>query len=405
MDIFAPQLRWGRQTTHSLRASQYRRPTKRKHDEDEDDAAAGPSATSNAQSFASSEPLEAEQLRVAGLLPDDAFELPPPPFPHTPAAASKGQFTYASVAEEMASLTPAVFDPAGGTSDKRALRQKHLEILSTVMHRCLLEGDYDRASRAWGMILRTQAAGRPIDPRNHERWTISAELLLRRKPSSESNYIRNEGVHARSPDEEQPQVHEDETFTEDGFELALDYLKRLTVQYPYRKLAPRAVDARTFLPPYFELRIREVYEKSKHAHAHEAALREEELAQARDICKELDGKMESPPFDKHEGLLQLRVKLGLWISDLILGTAQSGGEDDRNMDTSEDGDNTGHMAPEKQAKYTDALRELRQVLEACKRAGIEPGPLRRNMPDLVAKIEELKTPLGIKGSILDHLPP
>src|ERR1044072_4863929 len=99
MHYFAAPLHPGQQTTLSLRAGQYKRPTKRKRDEDDEDAddpeeppislpddAASPAATLNSpapSSFGLSlAASDASQRRVAGLLPEDTIEIPPFPFPH-----------------------------------------------------------------------------------------------------------------------------------------------------------------------------------------------------------------------------------------------------------------------------------------------------------------------------------
>lgn len=179
------------------------------------------------------------------------------------------------------------------------------------------------------MILRTQAThGHPVDLRNHGRWAIGAEILLRRKPGS---------------DEET----NTDVFSEEGFELAREYYERLIVQHPTRKQAPHAVDQRSFYPAMFSLWIQEVCEKSKRARrqneeqaqprsrsmsidssdglptddarSREEAVQVSELAQAMGIADRLDDLVKSPPFDKQASLLQLRGTVALWISDLIVG--------------------------------------------------------------------------------------
>lgn len=365
MHYFATNLKPGQQTTHSLRASQYRHSFKRKRDEDSDegpdsleDDAKGLPASSNAQSYIPSDPLESTQLRVAGLLPDDVNGVPPPPFPHAFPRAPNDYFSGAKVQQEIANLDPAVYavdtksksDPVSTKSERPALRRTHLDILSTVMHRCLLEGDYDRAARAWGMVLRTQIAGQPIDPRNHGRWGIGAELLLRRKPGSQSGHIRHDD-YAQS-DSGQITDNENEIYAE-GFELARAYYERLIVQYPNRKVKPHAVDDRTFYPALFSVWIKEVTAKSSRARkqyqtkidqlasssvssdsnagkenlALESAIHAEELAGARLINERLDQLIMSPPFDKHRLLLELRENVKLWIADLERGGETSRGSD------------------------------------------------------------------------------
>jgi hypothetical protein len=173
------------------------------------------------------------------------------------------------------------------------------------------------------MILRTQVRhGHLVDPRQHERWGIGGEIVLRRKSEMGS-------------------------FSDQGFELAREYYERLIVQHPARKAHPRAIDERTFYPAMFSLWVFEVCEKSKQARARlqdeashrrssrsmsidgvhdedpavsrdEDAIQLEELTRAMEIADRIDQLVTSPPFDKQGSLLQLRANVGLWISDLIM---------------------------------------------------------------------------------------
>ncbi|OAG04058.1 uncharacterized protein CC84DRAFT_1063954, partial [Paraphaeosphaeria sporulosa] len=183
--------------------------------------------------------------------------------------------------------------------------------LSTIMHRCLLEGDYQRASRAWGMILRTEAHGTPIEPRYNGLWGLGAELLLRR----------------RSGDEQDRPLSDEYQYSEDGFQLAKDYYERLILQYPVRNFQPHAIDATIFYPPLFSVWIMQVLERSRRERRRltddEAAtsedrhkMQQEELAGAREICRRLEELVQSPPYDKNAQLLVLRGHAGLWVSDL-----------------------------------------------------------------------------------------
>ncbi|RYO73448.1 hypothetical protein AA0113_g92 [Alternaria arborescens] len=352
MQHFTTQLRDEQNRTRSLRASHYRKSRrnkeKRKQDESlfdlqgEDETQ--PDAT--VQSYTSSTAPGIAQLRVAGLLPSQENEVPPAPFPHAPASVSKPHHVPAKVQEEMA-RPPSRLYAVNATSKSgvvqgqpEAQKRAHLDSLSTLMHCCLLKGDYERAGRAWGMILRTQVVGgRPVDPRNHGRWGIGAEIALRRGP----------------------QTLNEHRFSEQGFELAREYYNRLIIQHPNRKLQPHAVDERTFYPPMFSLWIYEVCEKSKRARtelrddianqtrssrsvsvdsnlskrsdglsAKEEAIQMEELTQALEIAERLDQVIMSPPFDRQPSLLELRGNVALWISDLNIG--KMGSDEDWDMD-------------------------------------------------------------------------
>ncbi|KAL1800648.1 hypothetical protein ACET3X_000990 [Alternaria dauci] len=352
MQHFTSQLRDEQARTRSLRASQYRKSRrnkdKRKQNESlfdlEADDETQPGAT--VQSHASSAAPGIAQLRVAGLLPSQEHQVPPPPFPHAPASVAEPHHVPVNVHEEMA-RPPSRLYAVNATSKSGVVhgqpetqKKAHLDSLSTLMHCCLLKGDYERAGRAWGMILRTQVAGgRPVDPRNHGRWGIGAEIALRRGP----------------------QTLNEHRFSEQGFELAREYYNRIIIQHPNRKLQRHAVDERAFYPPMFSLWIYEVCEKSKRARtelrddsanqtrssrsmsvdsslskgpddlsAKEEAIQREELIQALEIAERLDQVIMSPPFDRQPSLLELRGNVALWISDLTMG--KMGSDEDWDMD-------------------------------------------------------------------------
>ncbi|KAF2637464.1 hypothetical protein P280DRAFT_472174 [Massarina eburnea CBS 473.64] len=360
MQLFASQLRPGQQTTRSLRASQYKRPHRRRRDEHSDESP--------------DEPPE----EVAG----DAA-------PSTPSSSRVP--SNAKIQEGIAGLEPAVYaadvtsrsDAVGGKSEKSGLRRSHLDVLTTVMHRCLLEGHYDRASRAWGLILRSQVpGGKHIDPRNHGRWGIGAELLLRHKSRTNSN--EHEHEHESNHDDEEP-------YSREAFDLARNYYERFIVQYNHLRTLPNAVDSRVFYPALFSVWIRDILDQSEQArkryrkeHQHrssslvdsdddstapskeardrEAAIQAEELSSARQLCEKLDSEMKAPPYDKLPGLLCLRANVGLWISDLLLSSDEAEEEDDNNDNHSFE------SASRKPKRYARSLRELETSLGYFKRA-------------------------------------
>ncbi|KAF2019316.1 hypothetical protein BU24DRAFT_117098 [Aaosphaeria arxii CBS 175.79] len=426
MQYFAGSLRPSQQTTHSLRAHQYKRSRKRKRNEDadespinSDDEAADPLTSSNLLPFVSSNSAQTAQLRIAGLTPkhDAALNVPPRPFPHAPSQAQRPTFNATKIQQELADLDPPLFAahaisksrPVDRANAVPELRQTHLNVLVTLMHRCLLQGDYQRAGRAWGMILRTQVAGAPIDPRVGGRWGLGAEILLRR-------VARNQYTLAG-------QTEEEDIYTDEGFELAREYYERLIVQYPTRKQYRNAIDARTFYPAMFSLWIYEVCEKSKrarnqhalidpaspsfttlndgfeHDSAIESDIRTEEMRHARQIEERLDRVIVSPPFDKHPDLLQLRGMISLWIGDLVLGETATSPSGDWDPDSSTDDTYINYEArQERRNRYTHSLREFNRALDYLKRAQ-EHG---KHLPESVASTKDKIDYLMKKLEVLDH---
>ncbi|KAF1980060.1 hypothetical protein BU23DRAFT_416330, partial [Bimuria novae-zelandiae CBS 107.79] len=310
MHHFATPLRPSQHTSLSLRASQYKR--KRVDDSADDHDGLDDDANSGFHSDSQSAPLN--------LASTDAFQIPASPFPHVSPRVSRGPYyTAANVQQELAGLSPALFapdtaskhQPVASQHDASALRTKHLHVLNTVMHRCLLEGDYDRASRAWGMILRTQAHGKSIEPRHNGLWGLGAELLLRRKENQEN---------------QNSQADDEDVFSDEGFQLARDYYERLILQYPFRVFQPHTVNATTFYPPLFSVWIMQVLERSRRMRRPD--IQREELTGAREICQRLDELVQSPPFDKNTQLLILRGHVGYWISDILVGRTATQEQDD-----------------------------------------------------------------------------
>lgn len=319
------------------------------------------------------DPWEREQRYVAGLSSNDVFQTSGPPFPHAVPRESRAKFTAFHVRQELVELSPPILaSDVGSGGQPVGLRIKHLHVLSTVMHRCLLEGDYHRAAKAWGMILRTKAHGKAIEPRQNNLWGLGAELLLRRKDSQDG------------------QSDGEDVYSELGFQRARNYYERLILQYPFRTIEPDAISATTFYPPLFSVWIMQVLERSRRSRRQhnqsdrlsdamdddtgltseerlevEADIQREELAGAREICQRLDDLVQSPPGDKNIQLLELRGHVGLWISDLLLGKTVTQEHDDMDYDME-----TSHLesAADSAEKTKESLSEKGQAQGFFERA-------------------------------------
>lgn len=285
-------------------------------------------------------PEEAHQYRIAGLPFDQ--ELPAGNFPHAAAptdVSRKSDTAAKAVVGKLASLDPPVFLPES-PAHGRNLRLRHLAVLTAVLHRSLLQGDYLRAGRAWGLILREEFAGRSIDVRQGDRWGIGAEILLRQHGRSDSS---------------------NSLFSRQGFDAAKHYYERLIIQFPYRKAFPdTSVSSLHFYPAMFGLWIYVVQEESNAARdvileeddrsvqdymeedamsvsenspgsssraARVAAVRAKELADAQEIATRMDEIMVSPPYSDSPELLRLRGMVSLWIGDLYVSSIPHTEED------------------------------------------------------------------------------
>lgn len=290
-------------------------------------------------------PDEAHQYRVAGLSFDN--ELPGGLFPHAPAK----EYPYKKQARRdvlkgLSSLSSPIYPPVSAALQGN-LRFQHIGVLTTILHRSLLQRDYIRAGRAWGLILREEFKGRSVDVRTESRWGIGAEILLRqsRQRSDIASGIRTEPGEPQDA-ENIPRL----CFTKKGFEDAKEYYERLIIQHPYRKAAPDAICSLHFYPAMFGLWIYVIQEESKVARAHIqggngdsseeefsddeaefgqgaskqrkqsliAEARTTELEQAQQIAMKMDEVIISPPYSDSLELLELRGMVSLWIADLFV---------------------------------------------------------------------------------------
>jgi hypothetical protein len=283
-----------------------------------------------------------DPYRVAGWSRQNP--LPASSFPHAPAVKAKTRNSHAKhVQKELAGLKPPLYvAPSPELDTVTSLRRHHLSVITTILHTSLLRRDYVRAGRAWGMILRTNVLGRPVDVRTHGRWGIGAEILMRKCPADNTA---------------ERKLGDAQIISDEGFEAAKDYYERLILQHPYQKTNPNAISSLTFYPAMFGLCIYEIQQKRKLAlqrvrdassdldHSNsdmsldqnqdlkdDATLKLSELASAASLADRMDQLMLSPPFDTYPALLQLRASVALWLADLYIATAKSQEDSDENRE-------------------------------------------------------------------------
>ncbi|KAK2765137.1 hypothetical protein FQN54_008836 [Arachnomyces sp. PD_36] len=301
-------------------------------------------------------PNEAHQYRIAGLSFDS--ELPGGNFPHAPPPSeAPSRINKKDIDVELSKLSPPIYEPKPSSQNHNP-RLQHLSVLTTVLHRFILEGDYVRAGRAWGLILREEFGGIPVDVRTQGRWGIGAEILLRRDMQNTSDQDGNHrGIGKTAQGLTKP------WFTRKGFEEAKNYYERLILQYPYRRSSPNSTGPLDFYPAMFGLWVYIVQEESKSARempidskdewdsadesrededismssdipsnrnkmkAAISQIYEKELQEAEQIAARMDEIMVSPPYSDSVELLRLRGMISLWIGDLQL-SKEGIGEDD-----------------------------------------------------------------------------
>lgn len=124
--------------------------------------------------------------------------------------------------------------------------------MTATLHKCLLAGDYRRAGRAWGLLLRSEVNGHSLEIRNQGRWGIGAEILNHRDSSLLEHSPRGNEVAVHIDDGVAGIKH---MFSREKFQRAQDYYERLILQYPYRKTFAESTNSLDFYPAMFSLWI------------------------------------------------------------------------------------------------------------------------------------------------------
>ncbi|KAF8863141.1 hypothetical protein BDZ45DRAFT_722577 [Acephala macrosclerotiorum] len=258
-----------------------------------------------------------------------------------------------------------------GVNTGPQLRLQHLAVLTAILQRCLLEGDIERAKRAWALLIRGQFGGKGIDFRQSGYWGIGAELLMRSldKPTKRPSYDSD----SEDEDEEERQAEDDgwRWGTKEGLEKTKDYYERLILQHPYKRHFHGSVNALDFWPAMVGCEIYGIQAEQKQSlrklekeededdggersgSESEASAGEEEeddsdggfaagqrrkdkrrkrraerrwierevirrtaLEAAERIAARLDELMGTPPFSDSHNMLRLRGMLALYIGDL-----------------------------------------------------------------------------------------
>ena len=262
-------------------------------------------------------PEERTQYRAAGQPFDQ--DPPPFPFPHSAARSDRQRLRKTETRPKRSPPAP-------------TLHLQHLSVITAILHRCLAERDYARASRAFGLILRDSIGGHAIDIRNEGRWGIGAEILLkggsRRDHSANTGPIEG-GISLPAP-----------LFTREGFEKAKRYYERLIIQYPVSKGHTKSVNAVDFYQALFGLWVYIVHEEAKTAQDAGTdfslgSSQQQELQGAREIAARMDACMSSVPFSDDLELIRLRGMVAVWVADLAeaLSTQRVHGIDGDAMST------------------------------------------------------------------------
>lgn len=233
---------------------------------------------------------------------------------------------------------PSTNNLAGG----EGFRRRHLAVLAAVLHRNISEGDYLRAGRAWGILLRAESHGHPVNIRENDCWGLGAEVLYQRHLSYTKNESEGgEGLTLEASGERLLVPDKSRIlFNKNRFHEALNFYERLILQYPYRQISANTSNALDFHSALLGLLISsssavsnitngtfwddESMSSEKRDQAGVKSLQglkvnnfqRASVKQAKEIVARLDELLISPPYSNTSELFILRDMLALWILDL-----------------------------------------------------------------------------------------
>jgi hypothetical protein len=364
-------------------------PDEHSSEESSHDSNDGPGLTAASTNPLSLTPAEIAQYKLAGLSLDE--ELPSVSvtgFPHRALPAQprrqrdnkgkgKTKDKYDNVLDEAekdeVKADEVVADKRQTPERGPMLRLQHLSVLTTILQRCLRDGDIARASRAWAMLIRTQVAGRGIDLRESGYWGIGAELLIRNSARRRYSYDGSEEEEENGREVQDTGIDEKRWGSAEGLQKAKDYYERLILQHPYKRQFHGSVTALDFWPVMvgceiygiqYEQReglriiseqegdddgsersgsqsdeseegaekvdigeeaifigdqrrkIRRMRRRAERRWTERDKIRQTALAASEKITARMDDVMSMPPYSDSHNMLRLRGMLALYIGDL-----------------------------------------------------------------------------------------
>lgn len=245
-------------------------------------------------------------------------------------STSLGLLRPQEVRRQLAALNPPLHIPIQKHKNRTSsMKVRHIKVLVALMHRCVREGDFARAGRAFGMLIRTTYADRTVDLRLRGLYGVGAEILLRQRSQAGAEATVPQPAHVWS-------VLHRPGFSREGFEAAKAYYERLSQEYPYQDYRPHTVSSLDFYPIMYGLWIiliqdqlrqslstiavdtspQSMNQKDVNANPDAVKAREVAVAEISAVEESLVDLMIAPPFTDDGYLKQLRSSLGRWRQNL-----------------------------------------------------------------------------------------
>ena len=286
----------------------------------------------------------------------------PKGFPHRAIgkpSSSKPALTPKRIQHELLQLRPPLYlsglSANEGAQSSSSLKQSVIASLTMIMHRCLLQGDFSRASRAFGMLLRSEVGGEQPDLRRQKFWGIGAEILLRQNEANPTETAMMQEVTSSDP-QRPSQKTRPGNISSSSFQLAKEYYDRLILEYNYQKRHSHNLSSLHFHPLMFSLWIFFVYnehllsQSANTSTTHEndssdsdpvealpefsehdrrlADIRTIGLEKAQQIIERMEEVMDAFPYSEDATLWRLKGDLHLWMSDLLRPSNKDSWPDD-----------------------------------------------------------------------------
>ena len=269
----------------------------------------------------------------------------------------------AKVARQFAALQPPLTGPFRReskapltyASKKRGLRQQHHEVLVAIMHRSLLDGDSQRAGRAWGMLMRAETSSHSFDPCTGSRWGLGAEIHM------QQSIQQRHSISDQLTDSEAIKCSAHNLailLGSEGFAKAKRYYERLIIQHPYQKALPFATNAMDFYLAMFDFWLRFIIDQQSIAEQdylegspstdnvdiveeqhgadgtpiltedcrgqlEKEKIRDNILRRVQELADRLNSLLSSPPYSDQASFWSMSAMVAQWIADLSLQTRLS----------------------------------------------------------------------------------
>jgi len=177
-------------------------------------------------------PAEIVQFSLAGLKDTDQDpSLKIPNFPHRSQTSQRNARSPGGPLAE-----PNIEDGSPGKPRTIGQREKQLHLLIQSIHHFLDQGNVERASRAYGIVLQLQPHGTPIDVRHNDLWAIGAEILMRKGETPIQVETEDEGTVQRPRRQRR-------WGSAKNMPKVKAYFESLIQQHPWTRIRPQSICA------------------------------------------------------------------------------------------------------------------------------------------------------------------